>query len=229
LGRAGVLVTRPEPGASETARRLLALSYQPVVAPLLRIRRLAAVLPENFDATLVTSGNALPVLPAGLHGVTLLAVGNATAERARTAGFTNVLSADGDAVALAEMTRRTCRPGAALLFATARRQGASLAAALRAQGFVVHRRAVYEARAVGQMPPAALQALRDDSLAFALFLSAETANTFVRLLPPQLVPALGGIEALAIGQPAADSLRPLPWRRVRVSAKSTQDSILAML
>ena len=229
MARNGVLVTRPEPGASETAKRLLALGYHPTVTPLLQVCRLEPPLPEDVDAVLVTSGNALPCLPARLHGTPLLAVGNATAGRAQTAGFTRVLSADGDASALAALAKQACQPGAALLLATARGQGASLAAELREAGFAVHRRAVYAARPVEHMPEIAAQALHDGGLTAALFLSAETARAFVRLLPPELLPALAEVEALAIGQPAAEALRFLPWRRVRVSAKPTQDSILAML
>lgn len=223
------MVTRPEPGASETAGRLRALNYDPVIAPLLHIRPLALAPFGDVGALLVTSGNAVPFLPPTLHGTLLLAVGNATADRARWAGFTRVVSADGDAAALADLARRSCPPGIALLFATARGQGASLAAALRAHGFVVRRRAVYAARPAARMPHAAAEALRDGSLAAALFLSAETARAFVRLLPPRLHPALAAVDALAIGQPAADALCVLPWRRVRVSAKPTQDSLLALL
>jgi uroporphyrinogen-III synthase len=225
----GVLVTRPEPGASETARRLRALHRDPVVAPLLQIRPLALAPFGEVGAVLVTSGNAVPFLPASLHGVPLLAVGHATADRARAAGFAEVASADGDAAALAELTRRVCPPGTGLLFATARGQGGPLAAALRAHGFAVHRRTVYAARPASRLPPAATRALRDGSLAAALFLSAETARAFVRLLRPPLHPALAAVDALAIGQPAADALCVLPWRRVRVSAKPTQDSLLALL
>lgn len=229
LARNGVLVTRPEPGASETARRLLALNRIPVLAPLLRIRALGLAPPRGIGAILVTSGNAIASLPASLHGTPLLAVGNATAHRAQAAGFARVVSADGDAAALAALTRQVCPPGTALLFATARRQGAPLAAALRVQGFVVHRRAVYAANRVARMPPAAMQALQDGSLAAAMFLSADTARAFVHLLPSQLLSVLAGIDALAIGEPAAEVLRVLPWRRVLVSAKPTQDSILALL
>lgn len=224
-----VLVTRPEPGASETARRLRALHHDPIIAPLLHVRPLALAPFGEVGAVLVTSGNALPLLPAGLHGTPLLAVGHATAERARSAGFTQVASADGDAAALADLTRRACPPGVALLFATARGQGMTLAAALRAQGFVVRRRAVYAARPARRMPPAALRALQEGRLAAALFLSAETARAFVHLLPAGLHPALAAVDALTIGQPAADALCVLPWRRVRVSAKPTQDSLLALL
>ena len=223
------MVTRPEPGASETARRLRVLHRDPVIAPLLHIRPLALAPFGKVGAVLATSGNAVPFLPAGLHGLPLLAVGHATADRARAAGFMEVASADGDAAALAELTRRICPPGTALLFATAQGQGAPLAAALRAHGFAVHRRTVYAARPAARMPPAATRALRNGSLAAALFLSAETARAFVRLLPPLLHPALAAVDALAIGQPAADALCVLPWRRVRVSAKPTQDSLLALL
>ncbi len=223
------MVTRPEPGASETARRLRALHHDPIIAPLLHIRPLALAPFGEVGAVLVTSGNAVPLLPASLRAVPLLAVGHATADRARSAGFTEVASADGDAAALAALTRRACPPGAALLFATARGQGVPLAAALRAHGFAVHRRAVYAARPATRMPPAATRALRDGCLAAALFLSADTARAFVRLLPPPLHPALAAVDALAIGQPAADALCVLPWRRVRVSAKPTQDSLLALL
>ena len=224
-----MLVTRPEPGASETARRLATLGRAAVVAPLLRVRPLAFVPPPGIAAVLITSGNAVPCLPPSLYGTPLLAVGNATAGRARAAGFTGVHSADGDATALAAFASQRCPPEATLLLATARRQGTALAAALRDRGFAVHRRAVYTAQPATRMPSQAIRALEDGSLDAALFLSAETAGAFVRLLPMHLTAVLETVDALAIGEPAAEALRVLPWRRVRVSAKPTLDSILALL
>ena len=95
-----MLVTRPEPGASETGRRLHVLGHAPLIAPVLRIAALAPRLPppEAVQAVLATSGNALPAL-AGHRGCRLLAVGDATAARAREAGFGDILSAGRDAVA----------------------------------------------------------------------------------------------------------------------------------
>ena len=226
-----MLVTRPEPGASETAQRLRVLGFEAVLAPLLRILPLAIRMPPGVAATLVASGNAIPALPATLHGVPMLAVGDATAARARAAGFLHVASAGGDAADLAALAARNCRPGAALLLAAARGQGVELARALRVQGFVVHRRAAYAAQPAGSMPQAALRAMGGGGggLLAALFLSAETAAAFVRLLPAAAYPLLAGMDALVIGEAAAVALRVLPWRRVRVSAKPNLDSILAML
>jgi len=224
-----ILITRPEPGASDTARRVAALGLVPVPAPMLHIQTLTLRPAPDVRAVLVTSGNALPPLPAALHRLPLLAVGDATAARAREAGFTNVCSADGDAAALAALAAQTLPPRVPLLLATGAGQGAALVADLRARGFPVHRRAVYAARPVRRLPAAALDALAGQDVRAALFLSADTACAFVQALPAALHRGLAGVDALAIGQPAADVLMQLPWRRVRVSANPTLVSVMALL
>lgn len=229
----GVLITRPEPGASDTAARVAALGLQPVLAPLLEIRTLPAKLPppERLQAVLAASGNAVAALPAPYRGLLLLAVGDATADRARHAGFTRVGSAAGDAKALAALAARAGDAGGkALLLAAGRGQGAVLAADLRRRGFRVLRRAVYAAAPVAALPPTAQAALSEGCLRAALFFSAETARHWVRLLVrTSLCDAVRPIEALAIGQPAAMALEPLPWRRIRVADRPTQDAMLALL
>src|SRR6185312_11188377 len=130
-----ILVTRPEPGASRTAARLTALGLHPIMAPVLRIEPVPASLPaaERVAAVLATSGNAVDLLPASYRGCRLLTVGNATAARARVAGFRQVFSADGDAVAAARLFCRApcCLPRGRAVTATgtsrnraARRHGA---------------------------------------------------------------------------------------------------------
>src|SRR5581483_8714594 len=101
-----------EPGASETAARVSALGHRPILAPLLVVQSRNAPLPppERVQAILVTSGNAVPPLPASHHGLPLLAVGDATAARARAAGFGQVSSADGNAGDLATLVAGRCDP-----------------------------------------------------------------------------------------------------------------------
>jgi uroporphyrinogen-III synthase len=231
--RPGVLITRPEPGASETAARVAALGLHAVVAPVLEIRILPCRLPPaaRLQAILATSGNAIPALPASHHRLPLLAVGATTARRARAAGFALVSSADGDAGALAALAEQTCDTTATpLLLAAGRGQGRALAADLRARGFRVIRRAVYAAMPVPVLPEATRQALSVGGLAAALFFSAETARHCVRLLQhARLHEAVRMVDALAIGQPTAVALEPLPWRRIRVAARPDQDAMLALL
>jgi uroporphyrinogen-III synthase len=228
-----VLITRPEPGASETAARVSALGLPPITAPVLEIRILSGRLPPaaRLQAIVTASGNAIPTFPPTYHRLPLLAVGQMTAARARAAGFSWVTSANGDARALAALAGQTCDiKGAPLLLATGRNQGEALAADLRARGFRVIRRAVYAAVPVPALPEVACEALAGGNVTAALFFSAETARHCVLLLQrARLQEAIRTVEALAIGQPAAVALKALPWRRIRVAARPTQDAMLALL
>jgi uroporphyrinogen-III synthase len=230
---AGILITRPEPGASETAARLAARGLRAIVAPVLEIRRLPGRLPPpaHLQAIVIASGNAVPALPATHRHLPLMAVGEATASRARAAGFVRVTSADGDAGALAALAARSCDSKAApLLLATGSGQGKALAADLRTRGFRVIRRAVYAAVPVRALPEAARETLAVGDVAAALFFSAETARHCVQLLlRARLHEAVRTVDALAIGKPAAVALQALPWRCIRVAARPTQDAMLALL
>jgi len=228
----GVLVTRPEPGAADTAARLAALGWQPILAPCLAIAPRAPPLPApgRLQAILVASGQAIPALPASHHALPLLAVGDATARRAREAGFANVTSADGDAAALLALVRQRLTPtGAPVLLAAGAGQSLKLAANLRQAGFRVLRRVVYEQRKVPTLPEAALGALAAHQLAAVLFFSGATARHFGRILPERLHPCVAQADALAIGRSAADAVRHLPWRAVRVALHPNQDELLALL
>jgi uroporphyrinogen-III synthase len=228
-----ILITRPEPGASDTAARVALLGLVPILTPVIRIERPPARLPPaaSLAAVLVTSGNAVAALPAAYRGTRVFSVGDATADRARAAGFAQVFSAAGDAEALAEFVIRHQSPrDGTLLLAAGHGQGQALAAALRQAGYRVARRAVYAARAICDLTAEAVAALRTDDVRAALFFSAETARQFVRLAQRAgLADSLNGVEAISIGQPAAVALDALQWRGVRVAARPTQDDMLALL
>jgi uroporphyrinogen-III synthase len=228
-----VLVTRPEPGAHETACRVAALGLAPVVAPVMTVRPVAAELPEpdSLQAILVASGNAVDPLPLSHRGLPLLAVGDATAARARRSGHTIVHSAAGNAEALADLASRLCDPnGRPLLLAAGRDRGEQLAALLHELGFEVVLRTVYTMEPVPALPEAAQRAIRDDQLRAVLFFSAETARIFMRLVSnADLIGRLESIDALAISAAAAAALSLLRWRRVRAALGPNQDEVLALL
>lgn len=241
--RAGgaVLVTRPLPAAAETAARLAARGYRPVIAPLLTILPKPEALPPpaSVQAVLVTSAHAVAHLPPAHRALRLLAVGDATAAHARRAGHAEVLSAAADAARLAALAGETLDPGGPpLLLAVGEGQGTRLAAALRARGFHVLRRAVYTTAAAPALPAAAREALaaRDGErsegagLSAALFFSAETARVFRTLVEAEgLAGRLAPTAALAISAATLAVLRPLPWRDVRQASHPDQEALLALL
>src|SRR3954470_307288 len=150
-----ILVTRPEPGASQTAERLVALGFSPVLAPVLAITSTGTNFrpPHRLAATLVTSRNAVPACPPACRERLLFAVGSATATCAAEAGFTQVIDADGDAMALAAVVESRLSPkDGSLFFPTARGQGFPLVNCLRQRGYSVIRRVAYEATPVPVLP-----------------------------------------------------------------------------
>ncbi len=223
-----VLITRPLAGADRTADLIQQRGYDPLIAPILRIRTLTPDLPRKVQAVLVTSGNAVDGVAA--WPVPIFAVGDATAARARAAGFTDVRSASGDATALVARASQDLDPrGAPLLLLSGARQGQAAAGLLRKAGFRVLRRVTYAASAVSRFPPQAAVALGENTMHAAIFLSAETASAFVRLFPSSAIHQVQGVLGLAIGNAAADALKPLPWRRILIASTPNLDGVLALL
>ena len=136
-----VLVTRPEPGASATAARLEAMGFAPVMLPLTQIVAMVPDKPAPCDAVIATSPNALRNSPAEflvpLLERRLFAVGEATANAARRAGFGNVVAATGTAIDLAALIGQEMPAGASLLHIAGRERTQGFEQDLERRGFVV--------------------------------------------------------------------------------------------
>src|SRR5947209_7248188 len=102
-----ILVTRADPDNQATAAALRIRGFEVLLAPMLRLEAVAFHddADARYGAVVVTSANALRGIESHLKGHRLLelplfAVGEHTADAARSAGFTCVISADGDATSL---------------------------------------------------------------------------------------------------------------------------------
>lgn len=226
-----ILITRPQPGASETAIRVKALGMIPVVAPVLSIVTKETRAPDAVAAILVTSRNAIEACLPSFRSRPLFAVGTATANQAIQAGFTRVFNADGDASGLVDLVVRTLSPADGTLFLpTAQGQGTELAASLRLRGFRVIRRIAYKAAGVPVLPEAAVSALLQRQVAAAMFFSGETSRHFVHLvLAAKLADTFADVEAVSISEHAGMPLKSLPWRRIVVASEPNQNAMLALL
>lgn len=150
-----VLITRSEPGASETAQRLASLGYHPVVEPLFAIEPVPAILPE-FDALAFTSANGVRAFAKlnDRRDAPVFCVGGRTAEAARDAGFSNVATADGDVGALARLIAEKLAPAARLLHSGNEESRGDLSGQLQARGHDARFVATFRAAPVSSPGPA---------------------------------------------------------------------------
>lgn len=187
-----MLVTRPDPDASDTAARLGALGIEAVVCPLMVHQTLTTSLPDpnGFAALAVTSANALRalrdrgVLERYTH-MPLYAVGDRTAMAASKLGFPDARSAHGTFSDLVELLAHAPVAGP-IFYPAAREPVGDLARSLAPFGRMVITAPVYAMNPVTQLPVDVLEGLAGNSIEAALFYSRRTAETFAQLVQARL-------------------------------------------
>lgn len=233
-----VLVTRPIEDFPGTRDGLAVLGCTALACPCQRIvPRPPAAPPGPAQALLLTSRNAPRVLSAfpAWHALPAFCVGDATAAVARDAGWTDVVSAGGDARDLAGLVRRRLDPRAgSVLLATAEGAGQPLVALLRAAGFRVRRRVVYMVRPLPALPAMALAALATGRVRAVLFHAAGAAKVFSAAVHNAgLADSLRDVEAFTISKSAAAALARVSgdqtWRRIQWPTRPTEAGMLAAL
>ena len=218
-----VWVTRAEPGAARTADRLTALGFTPITAPLLTLAPLpgaldAAPAPAAVAALALTSPNGVeafaPLIPR-FRRHPVFAVGDATAEAARAAGFADVRSASGDIHALARLIAAEAPPGP-LLAPGAREPAGDLPALLPDRP--VHRLPVYAAFETHAPAPEPFDAV--------MLHSPRAARALASDLPRA---ASSGRIAICISDAAAIPLRPFDFAQIRIAAAPDEPAMLSAL
>ncbi|GCE84862.1 uroporphyrinogen-III synthase [Komagataeibacter diospyri] len=229
---AGVIVTRPPPGLAPTMTAVAARGLHPIAAPMLHVsQRTLSTGSFRPDAIVLTSGQAVGSLTdPQLHDIPCYVVGDATARRARAAGFVHVTAASGTADDLLVLLQAAVPPAARLLLAVGQGYGQEMAVALRGHGYRVLRRCVYVVRAATGLPSNAVAALQAGQVRAVMVYSTRTAEAFITALTPALVPLLLGVEAIAMSDGVAAALGAgVRWRDIRVAARPDQDAMLDCL
>ncbi len=198
-----VVVTRARPQASGLAARLAELGAAVVEAPAIAIEALPFDPPDlgSYDVVCVTSANGVDRLLDGdvraLHGVTVAAVGRATAEALRQRGIVADV-VPGQAVSDAIVPALGDVRGRRVLVATAEGARTALPDGLRAGGAEVDVLHLY--RTVRE-PVDADAVLGADLVTFT---SSSTVDNLVAALPAE---AAGRLRAVSIGPVTSEALR----------------------
>jgi uroporphyrinogen-III synthase len=223
-----VLVTRSEPGASETAQRLADLGYTPVVEPLFAIEATAAALPP-YDALAFTSANGVRAFARldQKRDRPVFCVGGRTAQEALDLGFIQVVSADGDVSDLAALIADRLAPGARLLHAGNEESRGDLSGTLTGRGLQASFVSTFRAVPVSRPGPRLAAHLRGEPAFEAILIhSARAAAVLSHFAAEATFRA-----PLDVASISAEAARPVIHlaRRVQTAARPNEAALFDSL
>ncbi|TPM30102.1 uroporphyrinogen-III synthase [Mesorhizobium sp. B2-3-4] len=231
-----VLVTRPEPGASRTARRLEDAGYEPLLLPLTATIALpvdAGLIGGDAVVVAVTSANALRHASketiAALADLPCHAVGARTAEAARKTGFASVVDGPGDAGSLADGLAAAF-PGKGIDYLCGRVRFPLFEQRLEASGVRVQAVETYDTVTVGYQDEAILARLSGRPVDAVLLYSATAAAAMRALIGK---PALSGIfertRFFALSARIAAAFGDAAGKAIHSAARPDEEALLALL
>ncbi len=231
---ARVIVTRPEPDAAAFAAMVEAAGMTPVLSPAMEIQFLPKVVSFDGVAALAfTSANGVralrqAALPGCVLALPVFAVGMASADAAREAGFGGVIAAGGDVASLAGLIGESVGKGAVVLHVCGSDRAGDLAELLAASGIGARRAALYAARPASRLSAAAEAALREPSANdWATFFSPRTARLFIEQARASgMAGRLNTFRAACLSDAVAEAARNVEWRELRIADALTGEAMI---
>jgi uroporphyrinogen-III synthase len=237
-----VLVTRPHPDDETTAASLRSRGFEVLLAPMLRFEAVAFQedLDARYSAVIVTSASAVRGIAQHLKGHRLLelplfAVGQQTADAARRAGFTHVISAEGDAsglrdLVLARVKAKELKRASTLLYLAGADLARDLAAELGESGLRVVTQTTYRMVPVASLPREVCDAFAASRIEAVLHYSRRSARAFLDAA------RAGGVEISVLSIPqccisaaVAAIVRDAGASQVMVAASPDENALFAAL
>jgi uroporphyrinogen-III synthase len=215
-----IWVTRTEPQAGETARRLEEMGHEPAVAPVLMAHALPITVElVDIAALAFTSRNAVAAFARECprRDLPVFAVGDSTAADARELGFHAVISAGGDVDDLAALIAQR-KPAGTVLHPAAAEPAGDLAGALRADGIAVRTLTIYETVETGLAAPPDIEAV--------LIHSPRAGRIVARMLSNDEAAPLS---AYCISEAAAQPLSAVNFHCVAVAPYPNEQALLKLL
>lgn len=228
MSRRLIWITRALSGAAGTAERVRALGHEPLVQPLIELKPVEN--PEvdlgGIAAIAFTSANGVRAFAqvSKERNLKAFAVGAATAQAARSAGFKTVLSTDGDVAALARgISARRRELKGAVLHPGAAEPAGDLVGAMAADDVEVRPLTLYESVDV-VLAPEFLARLPD--IDAALIYSPKGAKALAKVLRKTPAPAL---RALCLSKAVARPLARAKLGQLAFSPLAVEAGLLNLI
>jgi uroporphyrinogen-III synthase len=233
-----VLVTRPEPDSLKLIGQLEERGHEAMAAPLFSFSPLGldAEQLEGVTGLIATSRNALRALAGSgamevARGLTVFAVGTATAEEARRMGFARVVKGPGTATELGPLIASLVDPAEEMLLHLAgERLAFDLAGELDLIGIRVTSATVYTMQPATSLPDEVVAAIGEGNLDAVMLMSPAAAALWVRLVARHdIVGPAREMVCLCLSRAVADRLAPLGRVAQEIAGRPTLQEMLALV
>lgn len=235
-----LLITRPKEDAEPLAKILRDKGHEPVLFPLLTIKpeaegasQLKTFKDEDVQALLVTSANGMRHFARAdkRRNFKIMAVGDATGEAAREAGFKEIECASGDVDGLAKMVKEKCDPKkGTLLHVAGSRLAGDLKGMLEKDGFTYARVVLYSADKTTELSLTLSQEIKAGKIDGVLLYSPRTSTAFAELARKGGVQGhLKNMTAYCLSDAVAKNLDGTTFKEVKTAKTPDQAALLSLL
>lgn len=233
-----VLVTRPEPDSIKLVGLLQKRGHTAQAAPLSSFVPLGLAIEalEGVTGLIATSRNALRALVGSdaliaARGLTVFAVGAATADEARRMGFARVVKGPGTAAELGPLVASLVDPAEDLLLHLAgERTAHDLASELGQLGVRAESEIVYRMDPATALPPHVIEAIRGGHADAVLLMSPDAATTWSRvILAHGLEGQIRTVAHLCLSEAVARRLARLGGIEIQQTGRPTLEEMLALV
>jgi len=213
------LLTRPHLDSQKLAQKLQTAGHEYLIDPVMDIDFQApgdvSTCSDQHQALLFTSANGVRAYCKyyAPRTKTVFAVGNATAEAAAEAGFTDIQVAGGNVDKLAELVKTALDPNnGPLLHIAGQHVAGDLKGLLQKAGFDVIKQVLYQAKASEKLSHETTNALKNQQIDIIPLYSPRTARLFMELIQQEnLQKTLANITALCLSSAVKDVIICQTW------------------
>lgn len=229
-----VLNTRPLADAREISDRLNALGFNVISEPLLQIsfHDRAAPSLEGVQALVFTSRNGVRAYTRSVaaRDLPVFAVGDGTADFARSEGFGCVRSAAGNVESLVSLIVDVASPNdGRLLHVAGTISAGEMSVRLREFGFDLVREVMYESRMSERLSTRTIENFKAGEIDDIVLFSPRTARTFAKLFNEAGLQDCGpSLTLYCLSEAVVEGVKEYPWGKLLIAAEPNLGALLEL-
>ncbi len=233
-----IIITRPEPQASDTERWLKTQGYRATKLPMTIMHEASGCkynlssIPIHYAGIILTSQTALRLITryanTRIYTLPFYVTGSQLAQKARIAGFNSVIEAGGNAHSLIELLLQASHLPQPLLYIYGTPCTIDMVKILRSHNKHVDGLLCYQMKPVEHTEFSCNEALHNNDM--VMFYSSYAAKLFVQMgVSTGYTKRISQLDALCISSAIQKIVQEVAWKHIVVSNSPKSEDILATL